>query len=41
MEMREIRCENCGKQIVVGNEYIREQMYCTLDCMFTFEEKEK
>jgi predicted RNA-binding Zn-ribbon protein involved in translation (DUF1610 family) len=41
MEMSEVSCTNCGQQIIVRESYIREQMFCTLGCMFKFEEKEK
>lgn len=41
MEMSEVSCTNCGQQIIVGEEYIREQMFCTIGCMFEFEEKDK
>ena len=41
MNMVEISCANCGEQIFVGDEYVREKMFCTLGCMNQFEEKEK
>jgi hypothetical protein len=39
MNIVEISCANCGQQIIVGDEYLREQMFCTLGCMNQFEEK--
>lgn len=39
MDMVEISCTNCGQYIIVGDEYIRDKMYCTLGCMNNFEEK--
>ena len=33
MELIEIKCENCGKEIYVYDGYVREQMYCTLRCL--------
>lgn len=41
MEMSEISCTNCGKQIIVRNEHVREQMFCTIGCLNQFKEKEK
>lgn len=41
MEMLEVSCTNCGQHIIVGNEYVREQMFCTIGCMNQFEDKEK
>lgn len=38
MEMLEINCAGCGKIIVIDEEYIREQMFCTLGCMDLYEE---
>ncbi|MCZ7357723.1 MAG: hypothetical protein O8C66_00845 [Candidatus Methanoperedens sp.] len=33
MELLAIRCANCKKEIYVQESYIREKMFCTLDCM--------
>ncbi len=33
MDMVEISCANCGKEILVKHEFVREKMYCTLGCM--------
>ena len=39
--MVEVSCTNCGQQIFMNNEHVREQMFCTLGCMTRFKEKEK
>lgn len=36
MEIVEVECKNCRKKIYVQNEYIRDQMFCTLSCLDTF-----
>ena len=41
MDMVEISCTNCGQHIVIGDEYIRKQMFCTIGCLNQFKEKEK
>lgn len=41
MDMVEISCTNCGQLIFVGDEYVREKMFCTLGCLNQFKEKEK
>lgn len=41
MEMSEVSCTNCGQQMIIGKEYVREQVFCTLGCMVRFKEKEK
>lgn len=33
MEIIEVKCDNCGKDIHVYDTYVREYMYCTLQCM--------
>jgi hypothetical protein len=33
LEMVEVKCVNCNKKIYVQENYIREQMFCTLKCM--------
>jgi hypothetical protein len=40
MDMVEISCTNCGQQIFVGDEYVRDKMYCTLGCMNKFNGKQ-
>jgi hypothetical protein len=37
MEMAELECYNCGKKIYVQEKFIREQMFCTLGCMESFD----
>jgi len=39
--MSEVSCANCGQQTIVGNEFMRKEIFCTLGCMIKFEEKEK
>ena len=36
MEIVELRCNNCGKTVYVMDEYIREDIFCTLGCMDNF-----
>ncbi|VVB87848.1 Uncharacterised protein [uncultured archaeon] len=36
MEIREVKCENCGKEIYVQENYIREKMFCTIGCMDSY-----
>jgi hypothetical protein len=38
MKMIEIRCENCGKKIYVWSDYLKEKMFCTLECMSSYKE---
>jgi hypothetical protein len=33
MEIREVKCENCGKTILILDGYVREKMFCTLGCL--------
>lgn len=33
VEIIEKECHNCGKKIYVQEQFVREQMYCTLGCM--------
>ena len=33
MELIEVKCDSCGKDIYVYDNYVREHMYCTLRCM--------
>ncbi len=33
MEIVEIKCANCGKEIYVQEDHIREKMFCTLGCL--------
>jgi len=34
-----LNCENCGKELYINNNYIRQQMFCTLGCMDSYHEK--
>lgn len=38
MEIVEIKCTNCGKELFIRDEYVREQMFCTLGCMDSYSE---
>jgi len=33
MEIIEVKCKNCSKEIYVQREQVREKMFCTLECM--------
>ena len=33
MELVEIKCGNCGREIYVRQGCIREKMFCTLGCL--------
>lgn len=33
MELKEVKCENCGKPILILDGYVREKMFCSLGCM--------
>ena len=33
MELLELKCDNCGREIYVREDHIREKMFCTLGCM--------
>ena len=33
MEIVEIKCEKCGKEIYVQEGHLREKMFCTLGCL--------
>ncbi|MCZ7396163.1 MAG: hypothetical protein ABOK23_07285 [Candidatus Methanoperedens sp.] len=36
MEIVEVKCENCGKEIYVQENHIREEMFCTLGCLSSY-----
>lgn len=38
LDLVEIKCRNCGKELYVQEEYIREKMFCTLGCMDSYSE---
>lgn len=33
MELKEVKCGNCGKEILVIESCVRKEMFCTLGCM--------
>jgi len=33
MELIEIKCEHCGKEIHIYDSYVKEHMYCTIGCL--------
>ncbi|WP_406661239.1 hypothetical protein V7O66_01585 [Methanolobus sp. ZRKC3] len=33
MKLVETKCANCGSSIHVYEDYLRDEMYCTLNCM--------
>lgn len=39
MELVEIKCDNCGKEIFVLEDHIRQEMFCTIGCMDEFNGK--
>jgi hypothetical protein len=36
MEIVEVRCDNCGKEIYVQDNCVREKMFCTLGCLSSY-----
>ncbi|MFZ3383090.1 MAG: hypothetical protein WA144_04115 [Candidatus Methanoperedens sp.] len=36
MEIIEVKCKNCSKEIYVRREHVREKMFCTLGCMDSY-----
>ena len=38
LEIIEIKCKNCGKELYIQEEYVREKMFCTLGCMDLYSE---
>ncbi|CAG1001278.1 hypothetical protein METP3_03333 [Methanosarcinales archaeon] len=36
MEIIEVKCENCNKEIYINREQVREKMFCTLGCMDSY-----
>src|SRR5659263_750077 len=36
MEIVEVKCKNCSKEIYINREQIREKMFCTLGCMDSY-----
>ena len=33
MEIVEVKCSNCDKDIYIVKDYVREKMFCTIGCM--------
>lgn len=33
MEIIEVKCTNCNKNIYIQKEHVREKIFCTLGCM--------
>jgi hypothetical protein len=33
MEIKEVKCGNCGKEIYILEDRVREKMFCTIGCM--------
>jgi hypothetical protein len=33
MELKEVRCGNCGREIIVLESYVKKEMFCTLGCL--------
>jgi hypothetical protein len=40
MEIVELKCKNCGKNVYLLEEFAREKIFCTLGCLSEFEYKE-
>lgn len=36
-----VKCEKCGKEIFVEENFIRQRMFCTLGCMDSFVKERK
>ncbi len=37
MELIEVKCRNCHKEIYIQHDHVREKMFCTLGCMSIYE----
>jgi DNA-directed RNA polymerase subunit RPC12/RpoP len=33
LELKEIKCSNCGKKIYIQQSHVREKTFCTLRCL--------
>jgi hypothetical protein len=33
MELKEVKCGNCGRDILVLEDRVKEKMFCTIGCM--------
>jgi len=38
MELKQVKCEQCGKEIYVNENYLREKMFCTLGCLDSYDD---
>lgn len=38
MELVEVKCGSCGKDVYVLAENVREKMFCTLECLNKYKE---
>ena len=36
MEIIELKCSNCNREIYVQQDRIREKMFCTLGCLYLY-----
>ena len=36
MEIIEVKCRKCGKEICILKKYVRKEMFCTLGCMNSY-----
>lgn len=36
MELVAVKCENCKREIYVFENYMKEKMFCTLECMDSY-----
>lgn len=36
MEAVETKCECCGKSIYIAEKSVREKMFCTLGCLYSY-----
>ena len=41
MEIIEVKCTNCHKEIFVQQRNVREKMFCTIGCMNSFKEQKE
>lgn len=40
MDIVEVKCDNCGKNVYVLGEFVREKMFCTIGCLSESKDKE-
>lgn len=38
MGIVEVKCEKCGKGVLIQDKYVREKMFCTLLCLSSYAE---